>query len=367
MKTHAVLVLAFLVACSSNNDGTPANTVSDAGPTIEAVAIPNGSALLPYNAANPSLARPEGMAMANGNVFVALANYDEKFAVRGPGMLAEYVPASGSVTLINLGGSDGQLCKEPGFVREANGFLYAVCGGDFNDGSGTAVVEVDPTTHLITRSIVFPTSPAGIAAGPTRLWVGDGFGGNLYAIDKSTFQIVAGPIAFPCPTTGTFTSTNDVLVSDGDLYALCSNNTGGILSRLDSNTGALKMQADSGPTSVEMADIGDGRLAIISGADNSLRIVTIGTSLAVQVFPSVYVSATATLQDVRAHGHFLFTAASGSNTVQKIDLDDSSGRPTIVSEVSTGIGANPWNVLPLDDDHAVVSNQSGNNLSKVAW
>ena len=42
MKTHAVLLLAFLVACSSNNDGTPdanTNAVADAGPTVEAIAV----------------------------------------------------------------------------------------------------------------------------------------------------------------------------------------------------------------------------------------------------------------------------------------------------------------------------------------
>ena len=358
MKMRAVLILVPLLACGSSGHSGP--------PTVDSVALPSGAALEPYPGATP-LPRPEGMALSNGNVFIALSNLDSTFAVSGPSLLAEYVPSSGSTTLIDLGGADGKQCKSAGFVRESNGLLYAVCGGDFNDGSGTALVEVNPEAHAVTRRVAIPTSPAGVAAGPSRFWVGDAFGGNVYAIDKTSFTVVAGPIVIPCPSTGTFTTTNDVLVSGGDLYALCSNNTGGVLSRLDAITGAFKMQADAGPTSVAIADIGDGRLAIASGADNSLRIVTVTASaLNVQVFATVFVGATATLQDIRARGQLLYTVASGSNTVQKIDLN-ASGGPKVVAEANTGTGANPWNIVPLDDNDAVVSNLGTNNLVKVAW
>jgi hypothetical protein len=75
---------------------------------------------------------------------------------------------------------------------------------------------------------------------------------------------------------------------------------------------------------------------------------------------------TSTLQDVRASDNFIFTTASGSNTVQKIDLD-ASGGPKVIAEANVGAGASPWNILPLDDQSAVVSNQSGNNLVGVQW
>jgi hypothetical protein len=208
-------------------------------------------------------------------------------------------------------------------------------------------------------------TPSGFAEGPTRFWFGDGAAGQVFAIDKTSFTI-AGPFPIACPTTGTFVTTGDVLVAGGDLYALCSNNTGGILTRLDATTGAEKTHADVGPTAVEMADMGGGRLAVVSGADGGLRIVTVRASaLSVQAF-FPFASATATLQDVRARGNFLYTAASGSNTVQKID-PNASGGPKVIAEVNVGANASPWNILPLDDDDALVSNLGTNNLAKVTW
>jgi hypothetical protein len=357
MKRILIVLVAAAAACGGHSSGPP---------VVATVALPGGSELAPYAAATPGLPGPEGMALLDGTAYVALTNVDATFTPRGPAFLAAVVPASGAVTLIDLGGPDGTACKEAGFVRAAGSLLYATCAGDFNDGSGAALVEVDPASHSVTRSVATPTSPVGSAAGPTRLWFGDAFAGNVYAVDQATFTLAAGPIAIDCPTTGNFVTTNDVLVSGGDLYALCSNNTGGILTRLDATTGATKMQADVGPTSVEIADMGGGRLAIVSGADSGLRIVTVtDTGLSVQAF-FPFSGKTATLQDVRASGGFLYTAASGSNTVQKID-PGANGGPKVIAEANTGIGANPWNVLPLDDNDALVSNLQGENLAKVTW
>jgi hypothetical protein len=349
----ATLVLA---ACGGTNAPPP---------PLASIAMPTGAALKPYDT-NPSLARPQGMALVNGNAFITLGNYDANFVPRGPGLLAEVVPSTGATTVIDLGGTSEQQCKEPGFVRQAGNFLYVSCGGDFNDGSGQAIVEVDPAKGTATRSVTTATSPVGFAAGPTRYWFGDAFGGNVYAIDPATFTVVAGPLAIPCPTTGNFLTTGDVMVFNGNLYALCSNNTGGIISQLDATTGAVKLQADGGPTAVGLTATSDGRIAIISGADSSIRLVTVGATLTVQVLTGVFSSSTSVLQDVRARDNFLFTTASGSNTVQKIDLD-ASGGPKVVAEVNVGTGANPWNILPLDDTHAVVSNQGNQTLTGVTW
>jgi hypothetical protein len=364
MKTLTVAITAALVfGCSSNNPVPP---------PVPNITLPAGSALKPYDPSLPGLPRPEGMALYNGNAYVTLANYDAGFAVRGPGFLARVVPSTGANTVIDLGGADGKQCKNPGFVRASGTFLYVTCGGDFSDGSGQALVEVDANANAVTRSLALPVSPTGVAVAGTKIWIGDAISGDLYAVDKTTFTIVAGPVTVPCPANTVppdpsyYQTINDVMVAQNTLYALCSNSKDGVLSQLDPTTAALKMQAAIGPIAVEMAETGDGRIAVVSGGDNGLRLVTVSASLAVQTTFPFNSATTSTLQDVRALDNFVFTTASGSNTVQKIDLN-ASGGPKVIAEANVGTGAAPWNILPLDDKSAVVSNQSGNNLVGVQW
>jgi hypothetical protein len=359
----AFLALALAAACGGSKQAPPA---------VPSVTLPSGNDLKPYDPAAPSLARPEGMALYNGIAYVTLGNYDATYAVRGPGLLAAVVPSTGATTVIDLGGSDGQRCKQAGFVRQGGNFLYVSCTGDYNDGSGTALVEVDPATNKVTRSVAVPTNPYGVAPTASKIWLGDSFGGNIYAVDKTSFTVIAGPVAFPCPAKPDpvpkdwFETTDDVLEIGGSLYAICSNQYAGTLSQLNPDTGAVKLQVDVGPDAVELAETGDGRIAVVSGADNGLRLVTVGASaMTVQtLFP--FSSQTVALQDIRARDNFLFTAASGSNTVQKIDLN-AKGGPAVIAEANVGTGASPWNVLPLDDTQAMVSNQSANNLVSVKW
>jgi hypothetical protein len=364
MKKTASLCLA-LAACSGR---------FQAPPPVPNIALPAGAALKPYDATRPGLARPEGMTLMNGNAYVTLANYDGNFVVRGPGLLAEVVPSTGAIpALIDLGGSDEQQCKNPGFVRASGNFLYVTCGGDFHDGTGQALVEVDATSNKVARSVALPVSPTGVTVTASRIWIGDAFTGDLYAVDKTSFAVVAGPVVIPCPANtappdpGYYQTVNEVLAVQGNLYALCSNSKDGVLSQLDPSTGAVKLTAAVGPIAVEMAETGDGRIAIVSGGDNGLRLVTIGASvLAVKTYQPFNQATTSTLQDVRARDNFVFTTASGSNTVQKIDLA-ASGGPQVIAEANVGASAAPWNLLPLDDDHALVSDQSGNNLVGVKW
>jgi hypothetical protein len=374
MKRIALAVAVLASACGSSNNN---NASTDAGvAVVPSVTMPSGAALKPYDANSPGLARPQGMALSNGVAYVVLGNYDASFTVRGPGLLAAVVPATGATTIIDLGGTNDQQCKNPGFVRASGNLLYVSCGGDFNDGSGQALVEVDPATNAVTRSVAIPVSPTGVTAGPSRIWVGDALTGDLYAVDKTTFAVVAGPLIVPCPPVPTaanpdpayYQTINEVLAIDTNLYALCSNSKDGVLSQLDATTGAVKLQTSAiGPIAVEMAETGDGRLAVISGADNGLRLVTIGaTALTVQSTTPFASESISTLQDIRASGSFLYTAASGSNTVQKLELNTTAA-PAVIDEVNVGTSANPWNVLPLDDGHALVSNQGANTLTGVTW
>ncbi|HEY2031096.1 MAG TPA: hypothetical protein VGH20_17985 [Myxococcales bacterium] len=365
MKRLLALAVPIL-ACGGHTAAPPS-------PAVTAIPLPAGTALEPYDPAAPGLAKPSGMALFNGVAYVALNNQDANFVVRGPGLLAAYTVATGTTTLIDLGGADERQCQDALFVRASTTHVYATCSGDFKqNGAGSAIVEVDPATNRVTRSVPTPqgsfgaqVSPSGLAEGPASFWFGDAAAGQVFAVDKASFT-VAGPFPISCPTTGTFVSTGDVLVSGGDLYALCSNESGGILSRLDATTGSEKMHTDIGPTAVEIADMGGGRLAVVSGADNGLRIVTVtATDLTVQPF-FPFADATSTLQDVRASGKFLYTAASGSNDVQKID-PDASGGPKVIAEATFGKNGAPWNILPLDDNNALVSNYGTNNLAKVTW
>jgi hypothetical protein len=336
-----------------------------APPSVPSIPMPAGAALKPFDASKPSLARPAGLDYLNGKAYVALGNYDADYVVRGPGLVGVVDPVSGTQTTVDLGGTTERDCLEAYWIRHDGGKLYVTCTGDaFGTGAGEALLEVDPSSGNVTKKFTAPTSPSGLAITPSKIWFGDALSGNVYAIDRNTFAQVAGPIAIPCPTTGTYFTTNDVIVVQGDVYAICSNSTGGIISRIDATSGAIKMHGDAGPTAAEFTETGDGRIAIVSGADNKLRLVTIGNSALTTAEAYTYSSATETLQDVHARGQFLFTAASGSNTVQKLDLTK-TGAQMLVGEANVGQGATPYSIVPLDDDQALIANQTANTVVSV--
>jgi hypothetical protein len=362
MKRSALLLLLF--ACSGRYKAPPA---------VPSVPLPSGADLKPWDPQHPGLARPMGIAQMNGKAYVALGNYDAGYTPRGPGLLASFVPSSGQVTLIDLGGVSGKECISPGWVRAGGDRLYVTCSGDFNTGQGTAIVEVDPSGQgSVPRRFATSTSPAGVAATSSRVWFGDAFSGAVYALDRSTFTAAGGAVPLTCPTEGKYQTVNDLAIIGGDLYAICSNSVGGVLNRLDAATGVPKGTAQVGPVGAAIAETGDGRIAIVSGADNKLRLVTVsGNQLSVET-AYTFGGQTSTLQDVRALDQFVFTAASGSNAVQKIDLS-AKGGPGLVDEQSvgtcdsSGVCPTPWNVLPLDDDQALVTNQGSSTIVAVKW
>jgi hypothetical protein len=360
MKRIAVIAIA-LSACGGRYK---------APPSVPNIPMPSGAALKPFDATNPSLARPAAIHVFNGLAYVSLGNYDGTYTVRGPGMLAVVAPATGDVSTIDIGGANGKQCLNPLAIGEAGGKLYVACSGykkNYLDPEstriGAAIVEVDPGTRAVTRSVTIPASPSGLAITASKIWFGHAYSGQVYAVDRASFTVAAGPLAVPCPTKGDYFTVNDLKLVQGDVYAACSNDTGGILSRLDANAGSVKMQTDAGPISVSFAETGDGRIAIVSGGDNKLRLVTIKSS-ALTTSEAYTFMGTLYLQDVHARDQFLFTAASGSNTVQKLDVTK-NGAAMLVGEANVGIDASPYAIVPLDDDQALVANQSGNNVVSV--
>jgi hypothetical protein len=368
-----VLIAALLAACGGKYK---------APPSVPSIAMPAGAALKPFDGAKPSLARPSTIHLFNGKAYVTLGNYDDGYVARGPGMLAVVTPATGAVSTIDLGGANEQQCLEAFTIAESGGKLYVSCSGYNPDYSnpkstltGTAIVEVDPGTGTVARSVTTPNAPyfpngpvgpVGLAITSSKIWFGDAYSGAVYAIDRASFKVTAGPLAIPCPSTGSYFTTNDVKLVQGDVYAVCSNSTAGILSRLDPVSGTVKMQTDAGPIAAAFAETGDGRIAIVSGGDNKLRLVTIGQSALTTAEAYTFnPKTTSTLQDVHARDNFLFTAASGSNTVQKIDLTK-AGAAMLVGEANVGLSASPYAIVPLDDDQALVANQSANTVVSVS-
>jgi hypothetical protein len=349
-------------------------------PPIPTIALPSGDALKPFDSSHPTFAHPAGMAGLGDKVYVALGNSDlPYFTPSGPGMLAVVVPSTGNVSTIDLGGTGGKQCLSPGFVRAAGSSLYVSCTGMYGSGTGAAIVEVDPGgSGSVRRKLSIGVNPNGVAVSGNRLWYGDTASDRIFPVDLGTFTSAGDPVALGCPQ-GTdpqraYRYIPDLMPVGTDLYALCASDIGGVLYRVDPTNGAVKSHVAVGPIATELAAIADGRIAVVNSGDNTVMLVT-PTSSGLSAQVALTLSNVQTLQDIRARDHFLFTVASQTNTVQKIDLT-APGGPKVVAEANVGDGANPWNAYPLDDDQVIVSNLLTNNLvaitsacgaGKVCW
>jgi hypothetical protein len=355
MHRTRIVLLACLFACGGGNPPPK---------PLEHIALPSGALLDPYDASKPGEARPLYTAQLGGRVYASLGNLNPStFAPAGPGFLASIDPITGQVEAINLGGTSRHQCTNPGVVRQDSQKLYVACAGDFSGTTpGRGVFEVDPATKAVTRGLVTGTGyvPSGVAVTATKIWVGDNAKPQLISIDRTTFAAADGadaahpPIPVPCPSTGKGPFVPYVGIVNGDLYALCATTEAGLLARFDAQTGAAKGSVAVGAEPTEFTATGDGRIAVVNSNENTMTLVTPGATLSAQV-ALTFNSATATLQDVKARGRFLYTVASTSNTVQKIDLA-APGGPKVVADANTGLASNPFNLEALDDDTVVVVN-----------
>ena len=362
MKRTALLLLVA-AACGGKYQ---------APPPVASIALPDGGQLKPYDPAQPGSARPQGLAQAAGRVYVTLSNQREvgrSVINAGPGFLAAFSPSDGKITPIDLGGADGLQCQNPGFVRaSADGYLYSPCSGNFSGTDGSrAIVEVDPLANAVRRRAAIPNGrvPNGVAVTSTRIWTGDAFTTTVFSIDRATLAAdPIPPVPVDCPKT-IFNYVADVMTIGGDVYALCGSDISGELYRVDPDTGAVKAHVTVGPNPTELAGLDDGRIVVVNAGDNTLTMVRAsgGTLTAQTVLTLTHVQA---LQDVRAFGHILFTVSTGTNTAQRIDLD-AQGGPKVVAEANFGEGAGPYNILPLDDTQAIVSNRGTNTIAAANW
>jgi hypothetical protein len=354
MRHATALFLLLVIACGGSNQ-VPR--------PLQKIPLPRGAALKPYDPNNPGTPHPYGMTSVDGKVYVALGNLRADYKMGGPGMLAAVVPSTGAVDLIDLGGADGRACQNAGSVKTDGSRLYVSCGGDFNPPqTGHALVEVDPVTRN-TRTLAFGASfaPAGVGITADKIWVGKASEAKLVSVDRASFTSSASPVSLECPQKF-YSYVPDLVGTGTDLYALCASDSAGVLYRLDPATGVVRGKADVGASPTSLVQTGDGRIAVLCSGDSTLWLATPGTNGSVSAsLAYTFASANATLQYVRAFGRFLYTTASSSNTVQKIDISAASAK--VVAEQQTGTA--PWDVVPLDEDLAVVSNSLSDDLSGI--
>jgi len=364
MKKFAAFALA-LAACSKP---------FHAPPPLKSTPMPSGAALKPY--AGPSNARPQGLAQIGGTIFVSLSNQRDDFSIGGPGLVATLIPSTGAVGLIDLGGTDEKQCQNPGFVRADGNKVYLPCSGDFSGtDSGRALVEVDPAgAGSVTRRAAIPSGwvPNGIAVGPAKIWIADSLTTSLISVDRTTFMAADGAgtapaIKLACDSPQQkFSYLSDAAIISGDLWALCASDVEGILFRLDAQSGAAKGMVKVGPNPTELTATGDGRIAVLNAGDQTLSLVTYAANTLTAQAAFTFSSTTSALQDIRARDNFLYTVASGNNTAQKIDLAAKNG-PKLVAEASFANGAGPYQIFPLDDDQAIVTDRGTNDVAAAVW
>jgi hypothetical protein len=360
MRRTPILLFALAAACGSAQH-TP--------PPLNKIPLPKNAALKPYDAAKPGTPHPYNMAQLGGKVFVALGNLRPDYSVGGPGFLVGVVPSQGFTDVIDLGGTDGRQCQNSGAVRAGGSMLYVTCGGDFSGSTGRALVEVDPNAAKATRMRTLAASqgPSGLAVTADKVWIGLSSSASLISVDRTTFALADGAdaahqaIQLTCPHK-IYAYVADLLTVGSDLYALCSSDQAGVIFRLDPSTGAVRGQANLGATPTALAATPDGRLAVVCSGDNTLWLAAPGQggTLTAQL-AHTYGSGTSTLQGVRSSDRYVFTTASGSNTVQKIDVSVSPAK--VVAEAFLEPGTAPWDVAPLSDDAVVVSDSLSDDLT----
>ncbi len=362
MRRLTTLALAFATACGGTGR---------APPPLQKIPLPKGAALKPYDPANPGTPHPYNMAQLGAKVYVTLGNLRADYGIGGPGFLVGVVPNQGVSDVIDLGGADGRQCQNSGAVRAGGANLYVACSGHFSSSDGRALVEVDPASATAKRTLTLSAAntPSSLAVTTGKIWMGLSSAATVIGVDRASFTLAEGSdaatgVALDCPHQ-IYAYVPDLAVVGSDLYALCSSDQAGVIFRLDAATGAVRGHANVGATPTALAATPDGRLAVVCSGDNTLWLATPGAGGAISAqLAHTYGGATATLQGVRASGRFVFTTASGSNTVQKIDVGATPAK--LVAEASTGTGTAPWDVVPLNDDEVVVSNSLSDDLSGLS-
>ncbi len=146
---------------------------------------------------------PEGMAIHDGKLYVALTGFDFNTFQYDPGMVA----------VIDLFG-DSLLTKipvglNPQFIDvDRNGAIHVICTGDYFSIFGRAYI-IDGGTDTVTDSLVLGGSPGMIAIGPNNIaavagggFSDDGFVYSYSATSLDVYYDAANPITVDSGCTG---------------------------------------------------------------------------------------------------------------------------------------------------------------------
>ena len=355
-RIAAVLLTLATVACHSKQKApTP----------LAKIDLPAGAALKPWDASKQSAAWPGATEQLNGTVWVALANL-YNFLPAGPGLLVGLTPSVGIKSVIDLGGSDEHQCQNPAAVKAFSGKLYVSCGPFLPGGAGVA--EVDPVAGKVTRFVATPDNfvPLSLAVTAGKVWLGDGGGGNVLAIDRATFAAGA-PASLNC--TSAISYVPAMLAVGNDLFAFCSD-TDGYLVRLDATTGNPKgapVLVGVGP--IAIAQTYDGRLAVANSRSGTLTLVSVGASTMTVAKDVLKFENSTDLEDIKSLDQFLYVMSAGTQNIIKVQL--SGATASIVDAVNVNPGgdpnSNPIRVEVLDDDTVIVADSGLNRMIGVQF
>ena len=184
--------------------------------------------LRPFNPAVPTFARPSGIALFQGSIYVALSNLDASFRVGGPGLLAQVNLTTWSATYMPL----PSTCLDPLWVV-ASSVLYVSCAGRAQydslfhligiDSSGAVAVAADGGMTSWNGSCdggCFAPAVGRFAVLGNRLYLGDQLG-RMFVIEnvdggfveRRGYNLATGGLPISaCPTSASgYANVNDVI------------------------------------------------------------------------------------------------------------------------------------------------------------
>jgi DNA-binding beta-propeller fold protein YncE len=195
-----------------------------AGQAVQAtVALPD-SAALPHDAGvTTSWARPDGVALVGGTLFVALSNLSAQWTPAGPGQLALVDTATATLAgVVTLQGRDpiGVM------YDDARKLVWVCSAGDYHNSVGfvgDGLLEgVDPTTQAVVRRIAVQGAPFVPLIAPSGLaYLENGLDGEVLVVDLDAGrQLPSIDLRLHVPGSGLSYISGLALDPAGRLYAV---------------------------------------------------------------------------------------------------------------------------------------------------
>lgn len=317
--------------------------------------------------------RPAGVANVAGKLFVALGNLTpDCMRPAGPGYLAIIDLPLGEASdksayrLVELPSE----CRNPQNLLAWDGAgaldgnvsprVFVACAGQYGYGvtPSEALIAVEADSEKVLFTVTFPESASGSAMTPgkmamlnSRLLVGDGSAGRLFAVDAQSGVIDANhpkgiSLCDPHPTQF-LQMTGDVLVTENGVFTTCFATSE--LIHLDLDLNLLSSQS-VGSGAQLLARHGE-ELLVGDTLDNALYAFDLTQSPLAKVSGSDRLGMAANQLLVESDRAYAIT--STDNTIQVIDLgpvhagDFSTGRiidqiPTVSSTSADATNTNPY-------------------------